>query len=150
MHTESAVLACFAEEIAARISQKVVPALKGMKSILSGDDSGLENVWEEICVQVQLERAAFWEAYEGVLEGLLAEQVNRLKPHELVALWFQTDEGVDWLAPDRVVSVEDVDSKKPPVLIEDVAKHIANTQLYEIADKFTNHNIKTYLKRNEE
>ncbi|HEX2753042.1 MAG TPA: hypothetical protein VHP34_08085, partial [Alphaproteobacteria bacterium] len=89
MKTESAVLARFAEEIATRISKKVVPALKGMKNTLSGDGSGLESVWEEICVQVQLEHSTFWEAYEEVLEGLLSEQVDRLNPHEALALWFQ-------------------------------------------------------------
>lgn len=150
LKTESAVLARFAEEIAIRISKKVVPALKGIKNTLSGDDSGLESVWEEICVQVQLEHSTFWEAYEEVLEGLLSEQVERLKQHEVLALWFQIDEGVEWLSADKIVSIEDEDAETPPVDTEAIVKYIANTKLYEIADKFTNRNIKTYLERNEE
>lgn len=145
MKTESAVLARFADEIAKRISRKVVPALKAMKDTLSGDDSRLQNVWEEICVQVQLEHSTFWDTYEEILEGLIGEQVEKLDRHELLALWFQTDVGIEWLAPDRIISADDTED--PPALVDEVAKYIANTQLYEIADKFTNRNIKAYLDR---
>ncbi len=53
------------------IAQEVIEqliTLTGKEFLLSGDDSGLKNVWEEICVQVQGEYSFYWDAYEITME----------------------------------------------------------------------------------
>ena len=44
----------------------------------SGEDSGLRNAWDEICVQVQVEYSVSWGAYEKTAEPIVAREVNRL------------------------------------------------------------------------
>lgn len=39
--------------------------------LLSGSDSPLKNVWEEICVQVQTEYSYHWSAYESTIENCI-------------------------------------------------------------------------------
>lgn len=49
-----------------QISNQVINeliALSGDQYCLSGDDSELTNIWEEICVQVQSEYSYHWDAY---------------------------------------------------------------------------------------
>jgi hypothetical protein len=64
--------------------------------MLSGD-SGLQNIWEEICAQVQLEHSADWWAYEEVMETFIQTQVEQLSRNSQLALWAQTDEGWSWV-----------------------------------------------------
>ncbi len=55
-------------------------ALNGEDFLLSGDDSGLENIWEEICVQAQGERSFHWDAYEEVISNFIVGELERQPP----------------------------------------------------------------------
>jgi len=62
------------------ISDAVITQLKGLKEDhfkLSGDDSGLENVWEEICAQCQGEYSYDWEVYKETIENFIVEELNK-------------------------------------------------------------------------
>ncbi|PZX11379.1 hypothetical protein LX69_03105 [Breznakibacter xylanolyticus] len=56
-----------------RISKKAINQLKKLKNdvLLSGMDSGLNNTWDEICVQVQTEYSAGWYAYQSTIENTI-------------------------------------------------------------------------------
>lgn len=45
--------------------------------LLSGEDSGLKNVWEEICVQVQDEYSFYWESYEDTIRNFIEEVISK-------------------------------------------------------------------------
>lgn len=83
----------------ADVVAKAVAALKSMKgnSLLSGDDSGLRNVWEEVCVQVQGEESFYWDTYLDVIDDLLTAFVEELSQQDRLALWLRTEAGYDWL-----------------------------------------------------
>ena len=68
-----------------QILDKVVARLRGIGYTLSGDDSDLADVWEEIKEQVQHEPSFFWSAYceaiecyaYGVIDNLTAEELEQ-------------------------------------------------------------------------
>lgn len=69
----------------------------GGGSLLSGEDSPLRNVWDEICAQQQGEESFYWSAYEEIIDQILLDKVNHLDRASLLALWTQTDDGFDCL-----------------------------------------------------
>ena len=64
--SETRIVQALAESVCQHVSDKTIRALQGMTDanmLLSGDDSGLINVWEEICVQLQNEESFYWDTY---------------------------------------------------------------------------------------
>lgn len=64
--------------------------------LLSGDDSGLRNTWDEICVQQQLQHSFSWRAYVATMDAVIEDRVSQLQPYELDALWLLTLAADDW------------------------------------------------------
>lgn len=96
MRIEQRVVATWVSQLSDKLVKDAIRSLKEMDSqeMLSGD-SGLKNVWEEVCVQVQDEQSFFWEAYEETIEGLLTGCVEALDNTARLALWATTDTGRD-------------------------------------------------------
>src|SRR5207244_4032167 len=77
--------------------KRVILALQRLKDCrLSGDDSVLENTWDEICVQVQDQESVYWDAYDATVRMFVETELRRLKRTEMEAVWLQTDAGWDW------------------------------------------------------
>src|SRR5438270_11611854 len=95
--SESGVVEALANQVCKRLTRKVIAALQKMTSdLLSGDDSGLESTWDEICVQVQFEQSFSWDAYDMTVRHLAEAQIAKLQRYEREAIWLQTSEGIDW------------------------------------------------------
>ena len=64
----SHIIECHAETCVKRIARKTFHHLQKCKResgmMQSEPDSGLENIWDEVCVQVQREHSALWDLYE--------------------------------------------------------------------------------------
>lgn len=158
MQAESDVLKIFAEDIAQRIVQKTVAELRKVKDTLSSDDGPLQNAWEEICVQVQEEQSFFWEAYDGIAWSIISRLAHTLKHHELLAIWFQTDEGYDWkrkpvAAQESYERMNEIERKGchledqfPPVCLDEVERYI-QLRLFDRAENYSNKRIERFLKR---
>ncbi|MAO60752.1 MAG: hypothetical protein CL549_06585 [Alcanivorax sp.] len=90
-------------EWAGRLTKVVVARTKRrLRSLfdgatLSGEGSGLLNVWDEICVQERGGRSFYWSAYEYQIEQYLYDEVARLGEPARLALWAQTPDGWDWV-----------------------------------------------------
>ena len=140
MKSEHDVLRKFADEIAERITRKTISDLQGIKESLSGDDSGLENCWDEICVQFQSEASICWDVYEEVIHVSVMAHLEDLKEHEKIALWFQTDEGWDWLYDNP-----DEKNESPPVFNEDIKQYIVQEYVYQEAGNWSNKRIRGFL-----
>lgn len=158
MKTESDVLKIFSDKITDNIVRKTISELKKIKDCLSGEDTELENAWEEICIQMQTETSYFWKSYDDVVLDIISRNLSKLKPHEILAVWFQTDEGNEWLWT-PVMSQEYHESEEssdnggfrierqaPPVSMEDIEKYIQQ-RLYERAENYSNKRITEFLKR---
>jgi hypothetical protein len=101
------------EKIAKRCIRALAEDLQGMPDTLSGDGSVLENIWDEICAQKQIEESYFWEVYETTVRALIGGAVEELPHDQQVHLWLLTDPGEDWEAdkesPDELPSPCDAD-----------------------------------------
>lgn len=105
---------------------------------LSGNDSGLENLWEEICVQVQGEESIFWDLYMDEIENAIECEVEGLPPEMLKAIWLQTDNGYCFEGEEN--DQEDFSVK------QDVIDLIESKVLSE-AEDFSNERIERYKKQ---
>lgn len=141
MKTETDVLKEFADDIADKLVRKTVAELRKIEDTFSGDFSELKNAWEAICAQVQYESSYFWEIYEGVAWEIISRHVSNLKPHEILAIWFQTDNGQDWEC--TPVSGHE---ESPQACMDDVERYI-QLRLYDKAEDYSNKRIERFLKK---
>ena len=140
MKIEKDLLKKFAKEIAIRIAKKTILALQKIENTLSGDDSGLKNTWDEICVQIQYEESLFWSAYDETVQSFVFAYIEELKSHEKLVIWLQTEQGWDW-----AYDYEEQNDNYPPVLVEDVAQYITQEYIYSKAGSWSNNRIRNYL-----
>lgn len=125
-----------------RICRKVISMLTKIKDILSGDDSGLENAWDEICVQVQSQQSIYWEMYEAMIFNSIEMVVNDIPYHLQQAIWLQTRAGFDWLC-----DIDDQDEAtdcEPSVYIDNILNYILGEILGK-ADEWSNPRIRMYI-----
>lgn len=140
--SESAIVRDLADGVCRRITRRVMRSLQAMTDTrLSGDDSVLANVWDEVCVQVQFEESVFWDAYEQTVTSVVAGEFAKLAPHEREAVWLQSPEGVDWSCCDEA------EREPSPASDADAVAHIVHEFVYEEAGRWTNPQIRQYLDR---
>jgi hypothetical protein len=129
-----------ANTISERISRKVELSLKGMKDGLqSSEYSGLENLWDEVCVQVQSAHSMFWSLYDNLIYGLTLSNVKKLESYEMTAIWLQTDGGDEWK---HQVSEKDCNIGYST---EEIAEYIAREYVFKKAGTYRNNKIIRYL-----
>src|SRR5688500_13420926 len=124
MEYQDEIISGLANKACEAISGKVIRALTKMTDgMQSGDDSGLKNVWEEICVQVQGEESVFWEAYLETIESLILKEVSELDAATKQAIWLQSEQGIDW----RYNNEDENSGEKVPIDTQDIAKYVMDT-----------------------
>lgn len=136
---EKEILKPFAVDIAKQISEKCITYLKGLTATLSGDDSELKNVWEEICVQVQHEHSLYWDAYDETVRSFVRGHINDLQNHQQKALWYQSEGYWDWY-----VNEQEVADELPPISDDDIVSYITKDFIYREAEEYTNSNIESF------
>ena len=110
-----------------------------MDGKLSGDDSELENPWDEICAQVQYEQSIFWDVDQETITAFVAGEVETLQPFERDAIWLQTPQGDDWDCADE-------ESREPyPVVIDDVIGYIVSDYVLAEAGRWSNPKIRAHI-----
>jgi hypothetical protein len=110
-------------------------------ALLSGEDSELHNVWEEIVVQVRHQHSVDWWAYKEALRSAVWRRLVKLSLAERQAMWLETPRGQDWL-----VGRDDEADDDLPHDDEDVVEHLCSL-VYSAADEFSNARVEQYLAR---
>jgi hypothetical protein len=106
-----------------------------------GDDPGLRNAWDELCVQVQFEESIYWDAYEQTITSLVAGEFDKLALFEREAVWLQSLEGENW-------SCKDETTREPsPVVDLEAIDYIVREFVYGEAGRWSNPQIRQYLER---
>jgi hypothetical protein len=128
-----------AEAACWRICRAVIRNCQQIEPILFGDDSPLGNAWDDICVQEQqADRSLVWdESYGATLIQAIKWELSKLDDATRLAIWQQTDEGIDcW-----------VDERKPPTTCsaDDIAPFILNQYVLPAAERFSNKRIRKHL-----
>lgn len=142
MKIEKSLIKEFTEEIAERITKRTILALQQVKNTLSGDDSGLKNAWDEICVQVQYKKSSLWSAYDETVQSFVFAYTEELKSHEKLALWLQTEQGWSW-----AYDCDGQTDEYPSVFVEDIVEYITQQYIYRKAHDWSNNRIKSYLNK---
>ena len=140
-NSPTAIVAAMADHAAQRVTRRAILALQRMPSDLSGEASGLANVWNEICVQVQYERSFTWDAYDQSARAVVDALVEELLPHEQAGLWLQTHAGIEWDSDDPA------ERASVPVATDDIAAHLLRDYIYPAAEYWSNVRIRAYLDR---
>lgn len=136
---------------AENLTTQVIAELKSYTATLSGDDSGLKTVWEEICVQVQGEESFYWEAYQETICTSVLGRLETLDYQYLASLWLQTDKGRDWHwnaendEKDTPLSQRLTDTPCVPYDLDDIAMYVVSEYVLSFAEYYTNENIKAHL-----
>jgi hypothetical protein len=129
-----------AKTAATRIVAQTVSWLQTLEATLSGDGTVLDNVWEEICVQVQYEESTLWDAYKETVLTDFAARFGELEYHVQIALGLQTPEGFEW----RFANEPD-GSNNPPTNDDDIAAYLWSEYLLPQAERYTNKRIRRFL-----
>jgi len=113
------------------IANRIVKWLQRLKGscLLSGDESGLENTWDEICVQVQDETWMSWDIHKYTIRSRLVDEIES-----------------EPLAARNLLSYmsEDYDNCEPGYNPESAIK-LVYKKLMAMADNQSNKRIKHYL-----
>lgn len=127
--------------VARRVARRTVRTLIGLREgLLSGRDSGLVNVWEEVCVQVQDQHSVCWAAYDHTVYDVVAREVRGLPGTVVAALWVETSQGEDWSIE------EEHEGVSPPYCTDDVVEHLVQL-VYSMSANWSNRRIRAYLER---
>jgi len=169
MEYKDKIIAAVAEKACEQVATAVIKVLRADKeSRLSGDDSGLQNVWDEICVQIRGESSIYWDDYLDTAKRIIEAEVSNLDKSEIEAIWLQTDNGEDWDRDNQseeeanivnngasefpfieIISDNELAENKIPESVEydmeDIAKYIWDNYVYDKAKDFTNKRIQKYL-----
>lgn len=148
------IIDCQATVCIDKVVRKVIRELQKCKRnsgmMQSEADSGLDNLWDEICVQVQGEYSAFWNLYE---DNIFTVIINVLEAScsisEMQMLWLQTDSFDAWSdcefeEEDELANYFDENNLPVEYSSDDVAAYILNKVLGEAAD-YHNRRIEKYL-----
>jgi hypothetical protein len=139
MSVHAAIVSQLAQESVSRTVRRTVRRLqRDTTSRTSGTDSGLRNVWDEICVQAQFEESVFWPAYLTLVRNLVAREVEAICHPELCAIWFETNPGSEW------ESEAGDTSSDIPVFGDDVIDHVSS-RVISLAADWSNPRIRAYL-----
>ena len=126
-----------------KVQRKTIRFLCSCRETLSGEDSGLANAWDEICVQVQGEQSFFWDTYLDTTRDFIRNHLEALPRHEQCAVWFATDSGRDWAA-------DHLDEADPPFILEDMVEHILNEYVLREAQTWSNRRIRAFMEGSSE
>lgn len=140
--SESRVLRNLAEVVCQRVERKVIRDLQELDNELqSGDDSGLTNTWEEICVQVQGEQSVLWNDFDLMARQVIQSEVAHLPEYEQEAIWLQTPEGEDW-------DCEDENSRaRNPVAEDEIVDYLLSKYVYSAAGDWSNKKIRKFIEQ---
>ncbi|ADE14216.1 hypothetical protein Nhal_1043 [Nitrosococcus halophilus Nc 4] len=141
--SEYRIVRILAEEVCQRIARKTIRDLQRMASsdgLLSGEDSGLNNTWEEICVQLQDEESLYWNTYEFTIHELVSAYVTELPEYERDAVWLITQAGEE-----RDCELEE-ERDPDPVWNGDIVTHIVDCVIT-LGNDWSNRRIRAFLNR---
>lgn len=137
----------WSKQVTRGIANKTEAFLENQKDLTSGDDTCLENNWEEYCIQVQYEESIAWNAYMDYIESLFKRFFEELPKEQQFTLWLESEDGQDWYWEENNRTRDDFEYSEAPIYFEDCVK-ILMTALHDKAIDFKSDNITNYIEHN--
>lgn len=117
----------------------------------SPESNGLINLWDELCVQVQQEYSAFWDAYEDYTRVVIEERVRKLSKEEKLMIWLSSGSFSEWADSFDEDDCDDAFSKFFPNGYEsDAVIQTIFDEVISCADDYINRRISTFMERDYE
>lgn len=140
MSLEGELVKSFAERIAADLVGTVVDRLQEMTvRSQKGDVVGFQSVWEEFCIQAQLNVTDRIDTHLRLIRNLTDKCLAILDDHERVALWLLSESGRAW-------KQGALDDEEPPVNDDDVERYLRSRVLW-AALVFKSEAVDRYIQR---
>lgn len=96
-----------------RIKQLVQEAIADIRKLpgegLSGDDSGLKDVFEEWADQIAFQHSIFFDAYDALVWSVCTELVSKLGDAEIAVLAAYSDEFGDYSCTQEFIETQSLD-----------------------------------------
>ena len=141
MKIDDEIIVALARKLSESLARRTICYLQSRTDCnLSGGDSGLKNIWEEICVQVQYERSVLWDTYDETVKSIVSGYFDDLDDYEKIAIWLCTSSGCEWISENESSGIEDCDFDS-----EDAVDHIVSEHVYNKASSWSNERIRNYL-----
>jgi hypothetical protein len=147
MTVDERLIFYWAKNVRDDLVTKTMNFLIQQNDLTSGDDTCLENNWEEYCVQVQDEKSIAWDDYQDHIEMLLRGYFEELPEMKQLTLWLYCDAGIDWYFDEN--RAQDVVVEDVPIMFDDCLREFMSA-VNELAMDYNNENIECYLHRFEE
>lgn len=132
---ESQIVSYLAQKVSMELANKCIRDLQSCKITLSGNDSGLSNTWDEICVQMQGEYSMYWDTYLETIEAFIQPYLEKLNSYENFSIWLQTESGM---------SYDEYQNEEPIISSIDILNYIKDCILKKAGD-WSNQRIRKYL-----
>ncbi len=155
----SEIIAKIAEDRTAQLSKQIIRQLQSYKRdsdmMQSPPDCALDNLWDEICVQVQTELSSYWEAYEDFIYRLCFQHLDeKCSETDLQILWLQTNAFEDWsncefCDEDELHEYFGPDGFPSDYCTEDVVEYLCHRVIAQAGD-YSNKRIERYLEQGED
>lgn len=135
------IISSVADKACKAIANRVIRHLCTLNdALLSGDDSSLENTWDEICVQVQGEYSIFWDLYEEKIEGIIEAEIEKEDRAVLSSIWLQTYDGIKWTCDD-----ENETKREALYFLPDLVSYVFHEYVMQYTMEWSNKRIRAYL-----
>ena len=149
------LLASHTSKLTADIAASIIRQLQGIKRdrgmMQSPESSGLINLWDEVCVQVQREYSVFWDAYEEFIRTIIEERVQKLPKEEKLMIWLSSESFSEWADTFDEDDCDNAFSEFFPDGYEsDAVIQMIFDEVISRADDFKNRRISTFLERDYE
>lgn len=144
------VIQDLANSIIAKIAESAISEMKKNRDVLlSGEDSGLRNLWEEYVAQVRGGESFHYDEYQEAVENYCSSEVNKISKLEKLIVTLGADqtsqEFEEWLEEsEKAIHYENI-LPNNAIIISEVCQ-----QIERIAEEYTSRNIERYLNNEEE
>lgn len=150
MELEKTIALNISKELSNKLSKRIArQTIRWMQGQSTTIDLGcLENLWDDVCYQLQAGRSYSWNHYDFAIMTYVISKLEELNKYEANAIWLQTDN-----AYDHLVDMEDkgiaIDSRftpmRSPPYVDDMARYIVNEYIYSQADTWQNDRLRQLL-----
>ena len=147
------LLASHTSKLIDSLSGPIIKHLQGIKRgsgmMQSPESNGLINLWDEICVQVQLDYSLYWEVYEDYIRIIIEERVGKLSKEEKLMIWLSSESFSEW--SDSFDTDENCDDAFSGFFPEGYESAAVIQTIYDevisCAENYSNRRITTFIER---
>ena len=150
MELEKTIALNISKEISNKLSKKIArQTIRWMQGQNTAIDIGyLENLWDDVCYQLQAGRSYSWNHYDFAIMTYVISKLEELSGYEANAIWLQTEDAYDHLVDmeDSGISIDNsFTPMNSPPYVDDMARYIVNEYIYSQADTWENDRLRQLL-----